>query len=326
MRIGIVDLGTNSVRFAIYQTAMRGPARCLYKKKLMIRPGQGVFATGHIHPKTSKRLIREFRWFAKKAKALGATQCEAVATSAFRDAKNGRAIAKEIFKKSGVRVKIISGRQEARLIALGVLTHDSMARGSCALIDIGGGSTEISWCRKQKPFRSSSLALGALRLQQVYLPPEKQRDIKEKLAAVVQMRRAISLELRRHHLPPTQARNIKLAIGSSGTIRAVARLIDRRHAQSLKIFSKKAAGKAKPRLQFSKESLSRLIETMLPLTRAELGRLPGMEKKRLDNILGGAILLHELVDRLGIETIKTTNYSLRDGLIQTISKRSVRVK
>ncbi len=154
-------------------------------------------------------------------------------------------------------------------------------------------------------------------MQQIYLPQERQSHIESKMASISQMRKAIALELRRHHAPRRQL-TTEIAIGSSGTIRAVGRLIDRRHARAVQLFSKKTAGRAKPRLMFTKTSLNQLINTMLPLTRTELARLPGMERKRLDIILGGAILLHELMDRLGILKIKTSNYSLRDGLIEDL--------
>lgn len=325
MKIGIVDLGTNSVRFAVYHLNNGKSAQCIYKKKLMVRPGQGVFSTGRIKAKTAARLRREFRWFAKKAKALGANSVRAVATSAFRDAKNGKSLAREIFKDSGIRIEIISGRQEARLIALGILTHDRAAQGRCMLIDIGGGSTEISWCSNGKVGRGMSLPLGALRMQQIYLPADRQVHLEAKITSVLRMRKTITTELRRHHALEGRFKP-EIAVGSSGTIRAVGRLIDRRHARNTRLFSKKAVDRAKPRLQFSKNGLSELINQMLPLTRAELSRIPGMERKRLDIILGGAILLHELMDRLGIERIKTSNYALRDGLIEDLRAKISRRK
>lgn len=315
MRVGIIDLGTNSVRFAIYDLDELGHYETVYKKKLMLRPGQGVFNTGQLKKTTIRALTDAFQKFARRATTAGVESVLAVGTSALREAKNASEVVTRIERKSGIRVKVISGAREAQLIARGILAFDKLPRAAFTLFDIGGGSTEVSLCRGTRRLKSLSLPLGALRLQQLYLPHGAAAPLPERVSAVLQMRLAIQKllvkQLGRKHPP------VNLAIGSSGTIRAVARLIDRRHAGTLFSMRRK---KKKPLLGFPRSQLKELVDRMLTLNKTELTRLPGMERRRLDIILSGSILLLELMEFLSVDRLRTSNYALRDGLLLDAAK------
>lgn len=321
MRIGIVDLGTNSVRLAIYQITEKGRALCIYKKKLMLRPGQGVFMTGRLKPATIRAITQAFQKFARRATVTGVESVLAVGTSALREAKNSRELIQKIERKSGISVKVISGRREAQLIALGIMESEAIPKSGYALFDIGGGSTEVSLCRGQKRLRSMSLPLGALRLQQLYLPEGAATPLLDRIGAVIKIRQHVQEELKAHL--GSKYRRIDKAIGSSGTIRAVARLIDRTHAR--KEWRNRRRPSKKPRLGFNRGQLKDLVEKLISLNKTELARVPGMERRRLDIILSGSVLLLELMDFLAIEKLRTSNFALRDGLVIS-AKRQVRIR
>lgn len=320
MRLGIVDLGTNSVRFAIYEAESPLRPECLYKQKLMLRPGQGVFKTGQLKKSTVRRLLQAFVRFSEKSKREGVEHILAVGTSALREAKNSPELIRRVEKKTGIRIRVITGRKEAQLIARGVLTFEKPPTGRFALVDIGGGSTEITVGKGHARLRSISLPVGALRLQQLYFPQGNSGPLRTRLSAVLQVEKTTQKMLLRN-LGPFRGR-VQAGIGSSGTIRAVARLLDRRHARNQWNLNRSR----KPRLSFTRHQLRDLVEKMLPLNRTELGRLPGMEVRRLDIIVSGSILLLEIMEFLDIKRIKTTNYALRDGLIMEARSRFKRRK
>lgn len=312
-RVGVVDLGTNSVRFAIYELHETRRASCLYKKKLMLRPGQGVYRTGKLKTGTIKKLAQAFVNFHKRAEKMHVVKTRAVATSALREAKNANVLIRRVKKSTGIEIHVISGRQEAQLIAKGVMTFDPPRSDRAVLIDIGGGSTELSLCLKGRCKTSLSLSLGALRLQQLYLPESSNR-IDLRLAGVAQLRKAVQSEFK-SHLRNWPTRSGQLAVGSSGTIRAVARMLDRQRHSRLWLIQKIRATSSKPRLKFTRSELKALVEKMLPMSRLELLRLPGMERRRLDIILTGAILLLEILEYLDVTKVQTTNHALRDGIL-----------
>ena len=121
MRIGIIDLGTNSVRFDVHQVNKNGEDLLLHREKLMIRLGQGVFLKGRLDPSAIRRAIQAFRSFHQTAKLLQAQKVIAFGTSALREASDAEAFVALIHKRTGIEIRIISGDEEAQLIAAGVL-------------------------------------------------------------------------------------------------------------------------------------------------------------------------------------------------------------
>jgi exopolyphosphatase / guanosine-5'-triphosphate,3'-diphosphate pyrophosphatase len=306
MRVGIIDLGTNSLRVAVYELGRR-KNKCIYKKKHMLRVGDGVFTAGLLKPSTRKRITQALNRFATRAQKMGVEYIEAVATSALREAKNRRAIVRNIREKTGIDLKIITGNQEARLIAEGILDNDTLSHEPHILIDIGGGSTELSWVLRRQRKRSTSLPLGALRMQQCFFPQGHNVGIKKRLEATRSMRRHIEAILSRSQTPPWGAGAKAKMIGSSGTIRALARMLQ----PPTKPWSKPVRQK----LTIKREDLAELVQLMLHLNRSQLLRLPAMDPRRADIILPGAILLLETMIILNVEILKTSDFALRDGLI-----------
>ncbi|HNA61125.1 MAG TPA: hypothetical protein PLT11_08710, partial [Elusimicrobiota bacterium] len=123
MRIALIDLGTNAVRFDVHDIGPDGLARRLHRERLAVRLGEGVFQRGRIGAAALRRTVAAFQSFHKTCRDLGVEKITAFGTSALRDASNSEIVLHTLRRRSGIDVRVISGQEEARLIAQGVLAH-----------------------------------------------------------------------------------------------------------------------------------------------------------------------------------------------------------
>jgi exopolyphosphatase/guanosine-5'-triphosphate,3'-diphosphate pyrophosphatase len=218
----------------------------------------------------------------------------AFGTSALRDVLDRDRFLASIAKTTGFEVRVISGTEEANLIALGVLSNEDLpSQSRFALLDIGGGSTEISVCSRGQILKSSSFQLGTARLQQLYLkrsPPQA--------SGIAEARNFIKTTLY-DEMGSNRWPGAKRMLGSSGSIKAIARILTGKESGMIK-----------------KKELSSLVSRMETMTTTELLGLDGIESKRVDMILAGSILLEECMNSLKTEKVKPTDFSLRDGILQ----------
>lgn len=298
MRTAIIDLGTNSVRFDVYQVGPGHQVKRLHREKIMIRLGEEVFSNGKLGKSAVDRTLAAFQRFKRLAKHLRVKRTVAFATSALREAKDRAAFQTLIHQKCGIDLKIISGKQEAHLIALGILTHEKLPEEKFALIDIGGGSTEISICEGQKVLHSFSFPLGTARMEQVFLkgiPPTPEQVKALRLAAC----RELTKKIERENWP-----QVNVCLGSSGTIRALSRISKKLHRHA----------------HIARKKLEALNKKMSGMTAEELSQIPGMEAKRVDMILSGSLILEECMAAIGAKKAIPTEFSLRDGILETVLK------
>jgi exopolyphosphatase/guanosine-5'-triphosphate,3'-diphosphate pyrophosphatase len=283
MRVGIIDLGISE----------QGKTKLLHREKLMIRLGQGVFLKGRMNPNAVHRALLAFDHFRRVAGNLRCRKIVAFGTSALREAQDSGELLHQVSARTGIDLRVISGKEEAKLIALGVLENEVLPRGAFALVDIGGGSTEISICRVRQVKFGESFPLGTARLQQVFLkrsPP--------KPASLKQLRGYIR-NILQERMEGEAWPQVSQILASSGTARAIAKLLDRKLKEG-----------------FTLAELSELVVELSTKTTTQLLDIPGMEPKRVDMILAGALLLEETAVALGARKILLSDYSLRDGIIE----------
>ena len=307
MRIAIIDLGTNSIRFDIHEVLpdRKGSLqhRRLYREKTMVRLGQDLFLNGKLSAEGKRRTLKAVQSFKLTMDALSVDRSVAFGTAAIRDASDGEAFLEEIKGRTGVEFRMISGAEEASLIAKGILNNEPKPpKGIFALVDIGGGSTEVSICKGSTILHSVSFNLGVAKLQQVFLktqpplrtkshPTDPVADLRNFIKSVVLPKTLIE------HWPKAGT-----ILGSSGSAIALAKLVHQ--------------NKDRGHLPFQKKALSRVVSQIKTKTTAELLALPGMEPKRVDLILAGGILLDELAGLLQAKTIRTSEFALRDGILE----------
>ena len=312
--VAVIDIGTNSVRLDI--RALRGGSRweLLVRKKEVIRLGRSVFTAGIIDGPSEQALFENLDRFQKKIRSSNADEVVCVGTSALREAQNSAQILAEITRRYGFTVEIISGDREAQLIARGIVENEPNLQSSFVLIDIGGGSTEVTAVRDGEVLRSTSLPLGALRLQETFLKSSPPVESPAEGNSVAALRAHVAQTLQQRFPLIPGAPPLPL-VGSSGTVKALGRLfgvLPGDDAQDDPIATSSGAES----LQYRRSDVEAFVVRALPMTRQELERLPGLDKKRAEVILAGALLLESLMHYFQAETIRVSDYSLRDGLYE----------
>src|SRR5208337_1589608 len=205
-----VDIGSNSVRLKIAKTN-RGRLETLHEDREVTRLGESVFANGALDPQAMSQTLQVLRRFHRAAQDYAADRVRVVATSALRDAKNSRAFLDWVRTATGWKVEVISGLEEGRLIHLGMLSHARIAHSRALLIDLGGGSCELTLSTSGHIDVMVSLPLGAVRLTQTFLrhDPPRQDELE-------QMRGFIQSEVSRIQKRITAAKP-QITIATSGT-------------------------------------------------------------------------------------------------------------
>ena len=298
-RIGIIDLGTNSVRFDVQKIGPGQQIKCLHREKQMIRLGEGVFVKGTLDPKAASRALQALNRFKVIAHDLHVDRIVAFGTSTLSEIRDSIQFLEKVSYQSGIDLRIISGEEEAKLIAAAILQYEPHATGKYALVDIGGGSTEISICDNDKIEHCVSFPLGAARLQQVFLktiPPTLKKP--EGISNIDELRTYIHNSLLSEAIPEDWGRRKKI-IGSSGTIKAISKIM--KETVGTKVIHR--------------TELAKLIKIISRMSKEELLIFPGMEPKRIDIILSGAILLEECMNVLDAKAVYPTSFSLRDGIL-----------
>jgi exopolyphosphatase/guanosine-5'-triphosphate,3'-diphosphate pyrophosphatase len=170
-----IDIGSNSVRLKISRL-QAGRLKEIHEDREVTRLGQGVFSGGLLSPESMSQTVQVLRRFNRAVQECGADKVKVVATAALRDARNSRAFLEWVRSTTGWTIEIISGLEEARLIHLGLVSASRLGAQSVLLVDLGGGSCEVTLSRQGHLRDTVSLPLGAVRLTGEFLkhdPPRK---------------------------------------------------------------------------------------------------------------------------------------------------------
>lgn len=299
--LGVIDLGSNAIRLQVARVFEDGDFRIVHDEREPVRLGEDAFRTGTLSKDASQRALQTLARYAETARRHGAVRVRAVATSAVREAANGEEFARAVERTTGLRVEVITGVQEARLIARGVLSGFEAPGSRVALLDIGGGSTELSIVDHGQIGFSGSLPLGSVRLTEVYCKSDPLlAEDEHRLRTHV--RRELGLRL-----DPLQIPRCGAVIGSAGTIGALANFIRRRPSAHRK------AGHL--RSSFTARELDQACVTLRTMTLAQRRVTRGIEERRAEIVVAGALLLQEICSYLRARSIKVVRRGLRDGLM-----------
>jgi exopolyphosphatase/guanosine-5'-triphosphate,3'-diphosphate pyrophosphatase len=315
-----IDIGSNSVRLKI-ASVERHRLKTLHEDREVVRLGESVFQTGVISPDAMANTIRALKRFQRAVQLHVVDKIRVVATSAMRDARNAAAFTAWVKSATGWQVEVISGLEEGRLIHLGVVTLEAGARGRCLLIDLGGGSCEITLSDQGRIREMVSLPLGAVRLQQEFLrsdPPEKQD--------IARLKQYIERELRRAERKMGNPR-VSLVLATSGTAAALAEasaaLAKLPAGKTLgKMLGKGVAIKRASRSKLSRttiarsEDVRRLAEQLAKMSNAQRSAVPGIGPRRSEIIVGGALVYAHLLDRLGLKGFRYSPLGLGNGILE----------
>jgi exopolyphosphatase / guanosine-5'-triphosphate,3'-diphosphate pyrophosphatase len=304
--IAAIDLGTNSLHMVIVQVEPTLPSfSIIAREKETVRLGDRDLETGNLKPEIMERAIAALRRFQEVAKTVNTETIIAVATSATREAPNGRDFLQDIEVQLGLKVDLISGQEEARRIYLGVLSGMEFNNQPHTIIDIGGGSTEIILGDSHEERTLTSTKIGAVRLTSELITTDPiTKDEFDYLQASIRGMLERSVEQVVANYPFGESPRL---VGTSGTIETIATIHAREH---LGFVPSTLNG-----YQFSLRDLRELVTRLRCMNNIERSAIPDMPEKRSEVILAGAVVLQEAMTLLNAESITVCERSLREGVI-----------
>jgi exopolyphosphatase / guanosine-5'-triphosphate,3'-diphosphate pyrophosphatase len=304
--LAAIDIGTNSIHMVVVKITPELPAfNIVDAEKSTVRLGERCPQTGNLTAEAMARAIAALRRCLDMARAWNAEQVIAVATSATREAPNGREFIREVETLLGLQIDLIAGQEEARRIYLGVLSGLEFHNQPHVIADIGGGSTELILGDGHDPRFLSSTKVGAVRLTNEFVntDPISNREY-DRLKAYIRGMLEWPLEDLKSHIKSGEAVQL---VGTSGTIESLIRL-DASEKLGVAPTSLHGYALTLERLQF-------LAQRLRKLSFADRCKMPGMSERRAEIILAGAMILQEVMENLGITQIKSCSRALREGII-----------
>ena len=272
-RLGIIDLGTVALRLDVYQLSPGKEPELIHKYRALPRLGEVLADPVQFR----NRVLSEIAKAQTEAGNHDVDELIVVGTMAMRRADGAEHTLHCLESELGVRMRVVSGEEEARLTAMGILGFEKNLPDKIALVDIGGGSTEVSFCTERQVKNSKSYNVGVLTVKET-------PDFLDELS------------LRAREFSPT------LVLGSSGTIRAIERL-----------FLAEAPGTEGESYHVNR--LSKLCQFLSGLSYEKLLLVAGVEKNRADILLPGIRLFTQILQGLGVQEFRVTHYSLRHGIL-----------
>jgi len=294
-----VDIGSNSVRLKIARL-QAGRLRPIHEDREVTRLGEGVFRSGFLTPESMAETVKVLRRFHRATQQVVTDSVRVVATSALRDARNSQAFLEWVRSATGWRVEIISGVEEARLIHLGLVSSPRVDSSPTLMIDLGGGSCELTVSQGGHIRDAVSLPLGAVRLTDEFLrhDPSRKGELKR-------LRGFVAREVGRIAARIAAAR-VKNVIATSGTAAALAAV-----ATHLRRGSRRPV--------VSRAEMTRIAKRLARLPVAERRKIEGIGPRRAEIIVAGAMVYHELLDRLHISAFRYSPLGLRDGILSQMA-------
>ena len=300
MRIAAIDIGTNSVHMIVVQVRPDHSFEIVDREKEMVRLGAGGLGGRALTDLTMRSALQALTKFKRLAESHEVDEVVAAATSAVREAENGREFLAAIRQRTGIQVRVISGTEEARLIHRAAVYGVDVSDGAALVIDVGGGSVELTLGRGSQVRVAHSLKLGVIRLTErfVHSDPITRADERRLVSYVTEMLAPVTEKIR--------ARGFARVVGTSGTILSLG---------SLAVGEGRGVGS--DALRNRRVSLKQLRRVRKELTALDLaGRIgmPGLDPRRADLAVAGSILICTMLRMLGARELTLCDLALREGL------------
>ena len=300
MRLGVIDVGSNTVHLLVVDAHPGARPLPASKHKIDLRLSEHVTDAGFIADAGRDRLAGFVQECLDVAEDQGVEDLSGFVTSAIREAPNGDDVLGAVQSRTGVVLDVVSGEEEARLTFLAVRRWFGWSAGTILVADIGGGSLELAQGMDEDPDVAVSLPLGAGRVTRDLLdgdPPSKDA-VRE---ARRQVRAMIAAELR----PLAKAGHPDRAVGTSKTMRSLARICGA---------APSAEGMYAVRV-LDRETLADKLPELASMTAEERAGLPGVSAARSRQVLAGAVVAEATMDLLGIDHLEICPWALREGVI-----------
>ena len=298
-RIAAIDLGTNTARLLIADLFDDGRFEQRVLQRSIVRLGGGFCRDRGLADDAMQRAIDCLKQFSEIIQQHQVDQVRAVATSAVRDAVNGKAFIARVLDETGIRLQVIDGMTEGSIGLAGLLAGLDQQPHQLLMFDVGGGSTEYTFARGASPLFVQSLPLGVVRLTEGKPGP-------------AEMTEKINRELDRLQQQLDEAGVIvsadTLLVGTAGTATTLAAIsLGMSEYDYRRVNNHTLAG----------AEIRRIYELLLPLSPLERLRVPGLEQGREDLIIAGCLITLLTLERFGMHQMQVSDYGLLEGLVVT---------
>lgn len=295
VRIGAIDVGSNAIRFSAVEFTSRTAKQELERLRVPVRLGHEVFRTGRLAPDAVDAALDALGGFGRRMESLGVGPYRAVATSAVRESEDGAAFVRRARAEAGIRLETITGSEEARLVWLAVRDRFTLGPGPWLIMDLGGGSVELSLAKGEKPAWTVSHTMGAVRLLESFESAGDGSEFHELLEEYIGTLRLQAPGLR-------VSSRVRGLIATGGNIEALSDLGRGRHGAD-----------GAERLGLSE--LHRLIVRLAKLSLAQRVEQLGLRPDRADVILPAALLYERVAKMAGVKEIVVPRVGVKEGVL-----------
>jgi len=301
MRIAAMDLGSNSFHLLVVEAHADGSFVTLGREKEMLRLGDVVSREGRVTPAAAARAVDTVRRFKAIADSAEVERVAACATAAVREAENGGDLVDQIYTETGVRVRLLSGREEARLVFQAVRASVVIDPGPALCLDLGGGSLEVTVGGQTGMLRAASVELGVARLtaELVRHDPPSDNDLRRLRKRVTSVLAPIADEMAPFH--PA------MAVGTSGTICDLARMAAARRTGVVPA--------SLNQLTVRRDELLAVHDDIVANPASKRAKMTGLDARRADQIPAGSMVLITALELFGVPELTVSEWALREGMV-----------
>jgi exopolyphosphatase / guanosine-5'-triphosphate,3'-diphosphate pyrophosphatase len=305
MKLAAIDIGTNSIHMVIVRVEQHRIFEIIDREKEMVFLGKGSLLKGRLPQENIDRGLAALKAFKSIADTHHVDEIITTATSAVREAQNGREFMELVKKETGIEIRLLSGKEEARMITLAVRDVIDLKDQRALIIDIGGGSMELIVADARHIYFAESLKAGVIRLQERFMQqdPPSPKDIKALQKWLTRRLNPLSRKI--------QDLNPDIFIGTSGTILHFGEM------------ARSARKNNKGKNILTINELEEINEKLQKTTIEERLKLPGLDKKRAEQAVGGGILIEMVMERCRANELILCDRALREGLISDYLIRKV---
>ena len=331
-KLAAIDIGSNSIKLVVVDASAGDSFTILANEREVVRLGHETLVKKHLSESAIRRAVECIKGYKMTAEEFGTEKIVATATASVREADNSAEFIRVVEAETGVRVEVLSGEEEARLIGLAAAQGCTAKRVASLNIDIGGGSTELSIFRDGAPVTLLSVKLGAVGLTERFLKsdPPHSDELNSLRSEIRQTLEPAARKLRQQSWQQTTATSgtaltvgaaLRASFGSEKTtdVRAFGAMDIRASGTS----DIRGASDAAPEIRsvegagiiVTVSELARLNALLSSLSTLQRRSVAGLSPQRADIIVAGAFVLEEVMNALGIESLRTCDWSLREGVI-----------
>lgn len=298
-RLAAIDVGSNTIRLTVAEVQEDDTYRILDEEREMVRLGEKLDRTGRLSDAAVERALAAIGKMKAIADGFAVTEIRAIATSAVREASNGRGFIREVLRQHRLSIDVISGEEEAQLAFRSAARHFDLEGRSTAVVDIGGGSVEVILSAGTAIDQVYSLPLGAVRVTERLVRSDPLRK-KHWKALKAEVDRGIRTAIRQ------PAHRAEIMIGSGGSFTALAHMSK---------WQREGGHGSVQGYVLTPAEIIHLLDRLREAPLEARRQMPGLSSDRADIIVAGASVIARLVKRLGSQRILVNERGIRDGLL-----------